>query len=41
MGGRAVATLPEHAEPSIAQIYTRVSVHRIAETYNKAFPNAW
>lgn len=36
---QAVATLLGHAKPSTAQIYTRVSVRRIMETYNRAHPH--
>lgn len=37
---QAVATLLGHARLSTAQIYTRVSVGRMMQTYNKAHPHA-
>jgi hypothetical protein len=37
---QAIATLLGHAKLSIAQIYTRVSVGRMMQTYNAAHPHA-
>jgi site-specific recombinase XerD len=37
---QAVAALLGHARLSTAQIYTRVSVGRMMQTYNKAHPHA-
>jgi len=37
---QAIATLLRHAKLSTAQIYTRVSVGRMMDTYNKAHPHA-
>jgi integrase/recombinase XerC len=37
---QAIATLLGHAKLSTAQIYTRVSVGRMMQTYNRAHPHA-